>query len=76
MSELSPCYGSSLVIKWDILALFQIVATRPFVEYFLHNNISKAIIEYFSNTLIPDEYIWPTLNHNPHLAVPGGYRGM
>jgi len=25
--------------------------------------------------MAPDEYIWPTLNHNPQLHAPGSYKG-
>ncbi|ESO06720.1 hypothetical protein HELRODRAFT_106314 [Helobdella robusta] len=53
----------------------QVIISRKFAVYFLYSKISLDLIEWFSDTLVPDEYIWPTLNHNPHLQVPGGYKG-
>jgi len=53
----------------------QMAVTRQFVLYFLYHPWSQHIVEYFVDTLAPDEFIWPTLNHNPHLHVPGSYKG-
>ena len=36
---------------------------------------SKNLMSWFADTLAPDEYIWPTLNHNPQLHAPGSYKG-
>jgi hypothetical protein len=49
--------------------------TYEFAAYFLFSNAAHDFLEYFADTLAPDEYIWPTINHNPHLRAPGSYRG-
>ena len=36
---------------------------------------SRDLLSWFSDTMAPDEYIWPTLNHNPQLHAPGSYKG-
>ncbi|XP_041347186.1 beta-1,3-galactosyl-O-glycosyl-glycoprotein beta-1,6-N-acetylglucosaminyltransferase-like, partial [Gigantopelta aegis] len=52
-----------------------IVASRGFVDYLLHNQTSKDLLEWVQKTKIPDETYFSTLNHNPHLGVPGSYKG-
>jgi len=37
---------------------------------------SRELLRWFSDTMAPDEYIWPTLNHNPQLHAPGSYKGQ
>ena len=54
----------------------QVAVTRSFIVYFLRSRESLELVEWFADTLAPDEYIWPTLNHNPHLRAPGGYKGI
>jgi hypothetical protein len=54
----------------------QVVMTREFAIYILHSRVARDLLEWFSDTLAPDEYLWPTLNHNPHLLAPGAYKGM
>ena len=53
----------------------QAVLTRKFVEYLLFNKTAIDLLDWFRDTLAPDEYLWPTINHNPHLRAPGGYTG-
>ena len=49
--------------------------SRPFAVYLLKSPVTRDLMTWFSDTLAPDEYLWPTLNHNPHLQVPGAYMG-
>ena len=49
--------------------------TRDFANYVLTSKIAKDLIDFFADTMAPDEYIYPTLNHNAHLNAPGGYLG-
>jgi len=53
----------------------QAALTREFVVYFMNSAASLNLIKWFTDTFAPDEYIWPTLNHNPQLHAPGSYRG-
>jgi len=40
-----------------------------------HSQESRDLLRWFADTMAPDEYIWPTLNHNPQLHAPGSYKG-
>ncbi|KAK6187398.1 hypothetical protein SNE40_005437 [Patella caerulea] len=51
------------------------VFTRRFVNYIFNNQVAKDLLEWCRGVLSPDEYYWSTLNHNPHLQVPGSYEG-
>ncbi|XP_041347030.1 beta-1,3-galactosyl-O-glycosyl-glycoprotein beta-1,6-N-acetylglucosaminyltransferase-like, partial [Gigantopelta aegis] len=51
-----------------------IVASRGYVDYLLHNQTSKDLLEWVKKTRIPDEIYFSTLNHNPQLGVPGSYK--
>ena len=53
----------------------QAALTRGFAEYLLFNQTATDLLAWFRDTLAPDEYLWPTLNHNPHLRAPGAYTG-
>jgi len=53
-----------------------IVAVRGFVEYVIHNKTAAEFLDWVKGTGIPDETFFATLNHNPHLRVPGSYLGM
>ncbi|KAI0233903.1 Beta-1,3-galactosyl-O-glycosyl-glycoprotein beta-1,6-N-acetylglucosaminyltransferase [Lamellibrachia satsuma] len=53
----------------------QAALTRGFAEYLLFNETATDLLAWFRDTLAPDEYLWPTLNHNPHLRAPGAYTG-
>ncbi|XP_048254127.1 beta-1,3-galactosyl-O-glycosyl-glycoprotein beta-1,6-N-acetylglucosaminyltransferase-like [Haliotis rufescens] len=52
-----------------------IVASRGFVDYILHNSTAQDLLAWVKKTSVPDETFFSTLNHNPHLAVPGAYNG-
>ncbi|ESO83937.1 hypothetical protein LOTGIDRAFT_108047 [Lottia gigantea] len=47
------------------------VFTRGFVDYVINNQTAKDFLNWCKGVLSPDEYYWATLNHNPHLSVPG-----
>ena len=49
--------------------------SRGFVEYVTQSQMARDIIEWFADTLCPDEYLWPTMNHNAQLKAPGSYKG-
>ncbi|XP_050394475.1 beta-1,3-galactosyl-O-glycosyl-glycoprotein beta-1,6-N-acetylglucosaminyltransferase [Patella vulgata] len=51
------------------------VFTHRFVSYVFNNQVAKDLLEWCRGVLSPDEYYWSTLNHNPHLQVPGSYEG-
>jgi hypothetical protein len=53
----------------------QAALTRAFVVYFMYSGVSQALLDWLSDTSVPDEYIWTTLNHNPQLRVPGAFKG-
>ncbi|XP_064629077.1 beta-1,3-galactosyl-O-glycosyl-glycoprotein beta-1,6-N-acetylglucosaminyltransferase-like [Lineus longissimus] len=52
-----------------------IVASRGYIDFILHSMIAKAFTEWLRDTGIPDETFFSTMNHNPHLGVPGSYKG-
>lgn len=51
------------------------MAVRGFVDYILHSPVSRDFLEWVKYTHMPDETYFPSLNHNPHLKVPGSYKG-
>ena len=53
-----------------------VMASRGFVDYILHNQVAKDLIQWLKKTIIPDEFFFSTLNHNPQLRVPGSSKGM
>ncbi|XP_025077849.1 beta-1,3-galactosyl-O-glycosyl-glycoprotein beta-1,6-N-acetylglucosaminyltransferase-like [Pomacea canaliculata] len=52
-----------------------IVASRGFVDYVIHSLVSRELLKWVTPIYIPDEIFFSTLNHNPHLGVPGSYLG-
>ncbi|KAK6169431.1 hypothetical protein SNE40_020488 [Patella caerulea] len=60
------------VVKGSAYGIF----TRQFVNYVVNNEIAKDFLQWCHGVLSPDEYYWSTLNHNPHLKVPGSYKGQ
>ncbi|XP_070176884.1 beta-1,3-galactosyl-O-glycosyl-glycoprotein beta-1,6-N-acetylglucosaminyltransferase-like [Littorina saxatilis] len=52
-----------------------ITASRGFVDYVLHNPVAKDFEAWVNLTDVPDETFFATMNHNPHLHVPGSYLG-
>ncbi|XP_050390720.1 beta-1,3-galactosyl-O-glycosyl-glycoprotein beta-1,6-N-acetylglucosaminyltransferase [Patella vulgata] len=59
-----------VVVKGSAYGIF----TRGFVNYVVKSQIAKDLLEWCRGVLSPDEYYWSTLNHNPHLQVPGSYK--
>ena len=45
--------------------------SRDFVMYVLYDDFPKSVMDYFKDTLEPEESIWGTINQSP--GVPGGY---
>ncbi|XP_033759263.1 LOW QUALITY PROTEIN: beta-1,3-galactosyl-O-glycosyl-glycoprotein beta-1,6-N-acetylglucosaminyltransferase-like [Pecten maximus] len=52
-----------------------ILATREFVDYVLHNQVAKDFLDWTKQTLYPEETFFSSLNYNPHLNVPGAFKG-
>ncbi|XP_059145299.1 beta-1,3-galactosyl-O-glycosyl-glycoprotein beta-1,6-N-acetylglucosaminyltransferase 3-like [Physella acuta] len=52
-----------------------VIANRDFVDYILHNDTAKELLEWVRGTGIPDETFFATLNHNPQLGIRGSYKG-
>ena len=52
-----------------------ITVTRAYVNYVLHSPIAQDFLEWVQDTEIPDETFFSSLNHSPHLNVPGAYTG-
>jgi len=53
-----------------------IAAVRGFIEYVIHSRTAAEFLDWVKDTAIPDETFFASLNHNPHLRVPGSYLGM
>ncbi|CAI9722394.1 beta-1,3-galactosyl-O-glycosyl-glycoprotein beta-1,6-N-acetylglucosaminyltransferase-like [Octopus vulgaris] len=53
-----------------------VVVQRGFVDYALNSPVAKDLLEWTKTVQIPDELYFATLNHNPHLKVPGSYTGI
>ncbi|ESO84451.1 hypothetical protein LOTGIDRAFT_179636 [Lottia gigantea] len=53
-----------------------VVLNRQFVNYTIINQVSKDFIKWLNNTIVPDETLFASLNHNPQLGIPGSYIGM
>ena len=68
--KLKPPYGVTIYKGSNQAAL-----TRGFAEYLLFNKTAIDLLAWFTDTLAPDEHLWPTINHNPHLRAPGSYTG-
>ncbi|XP_045206284.1 beta-1,3-galactosyl-O-glycosyl-glycoprotein beta-1,6-N-acetylglucosaminyltransferase-like [Mercenaria mercenaria] len=52
-----------------------VAVSRGFVDYVLNDKRAHDLLKWTKLTKIPDETFFPTLNHNPHLGVPGAYTG-
>ncbi|KAK7112470.1 N-acetyllactosaminide beta-1,6-N-acetylglucosaminyl-transferase-like [Littorina saxatilis] len=59
------------VVKGSAYGVF----SRGFVDFVLHDQRAKDLLNWCRPVSSPDEYYWATLHHNPHLHVPGGYQG-
>lgn len=53
-----------------------IIANRDFVDFALHNQKAKDLLEWVKKVSIPDECFFATLNHNPSLRIRGAYLGF
>lgn len=71
-SQTKPPHNITLV-KGSV----HIVVNRHFVDYVLHSKISEEFLEWIrtNGVDVPDETFFATLNHNPHLNIPGSYKG-
>ena len=54
----------------------QVAISRAFCNFVLEDQHSKDLLAWLEDTLVPDEYYIPTLNHNLQLYAPGGFRGI
>ncbi|WAR21679.1 GCNT1-like protein [Mya arenaria] len=54
----------------------QIISSRGFVDFALHDPRAAELLNWTRKTMHPDETFFTTLNHNPILGVPGSYRGI
>ncbi|KAL4219084.1 hypothetical protein ACF0H5_021667 [Mactra antiquata] len=52
-----------------------VAINRDFVKFALFDRRSKDFIRWLNKTEIPDETFFSSLNHNPHLKVPGAFLG-
>ncbi|KAJ8319670.1 hypothetical protein KUTeg_002779 [Tegillarca granosa] len=50
-----------------------ITVNRQFVEYVIYNQTAKDFLEWTRHVSVPDEVYFSSLNHNPHLKIPGSY---
>ncbi|CAG5130225.1 unnamed protein product, partial [Candidula unifasciata] len=49
---------------------------RPFVDYVLHNDTAKELLNWTKPTFVPDETFFAMLNANPQLGIIGTYKGL
>ena len=49
--------------------------SRGFVNFALNDQRARDWFKWCSNVKFPDEHCFATLNHNPHLGVPGAFIG-
>ncbi|XP_069115349.1 beta-1,3-galactosyl-O-glycosyl-glycoprotein beta-1,6-N-acetylglucosaminyltransferase-like [Argopecten irradians] len=52
-----------------------ITVNRGFVDYILHNQTAIDFLNWTRGIDFPDECFFSSLNHNPHLGIPGTYKG-
>ncbi|CAG5130226.1 unnamed protein product, partial [Candidula unifasciata] len=48
----------------------------PFVDYVLHNDTAKELLNWTKPTFVPDETFFAMLNANPQLGIKGTYKGF
>ncbi|KAH3706326.1 hypothetical protein DPMN_065711 [Dreissena polymorpha] len=53
-----------------------VAVNRGFVDFLLHDQRAHDLLNWTRQTQVPDETFFSTLNHNPHLGVPGSYLGV
>lgn len=52
-----------------------ITVNRDFVDYVINNPVAKDFLNWSRKVAVPDETYFASLNHNPHLRIPGAYKG-
>ncbi|XP_041363211.1 beta-1,3-galactosyl-O-glycosyl-glycoprotein beta-1,6-N-acetylglucosaminyltransferase-like [Gigantopelta aegis] len=52
-----------------------ITASRGFVEHIRRNKKALDFLEWVKGTDVPDETYFASMNYNPHLKIPGTYKG-
>lgn len=52
-----------------------IAVNRQFVDFAINNKTAKDFLEWTKGTMHPDEFYFNSLNFNPHLKIPGSYKG-
>lgn len=52
-----------------------ITVNRQFVDYVINNAVAKDFLNWTNRVAVPDETFFASLNHNPHLRIPGSYKG-
>ncbi|XP_060589516.1 N-acetyllactosaminide beta-1,6-N-acetylglucosaminyl-transferase-like isoform X2 [Ruditapes philippinarum] len=70
MKKTPPPYGIQIT-----KGSMHIAANRFFVDFCLHDTRAREYLEWLKITRIPDELFFSSLNHNPHLGIPGSYIG-
>ncbi|XP_014790115.1 beta-1,3-galactosyl-O-glycosyl-glycoprotein beta-1,6-N-acetylglucosaminyltransferase 3, partial [Octopus bimaculoides] len=50
-----------------------IVASRGYIEFLIMDRRSQDFTKWVRDTRNPDETLFSTMNHNPHLRVPGSF---
>ena len=53
----------------------QVILTRAFVNFTLHNKVTLDFYDWINDTIIPDESFFNSLNISPLLQIPGAYTG-
>ena len=51
------------------------VASREFINFTVNSEVGRDYLEWCKNTNVPDEHFFSSLQHSPHLGVPGAFRG-
>lgn len=49
--------------------------SRKFVEFVISSKIAHDLLDWMYDIRVPDEHFFSSLNHSPHLKVPGSYKG-
>ncbi|XP_071178883.1 beta-1,3-galactosyl-O-glycosyl-glycoprotein beta-1,6-N-acetylglucosaminyltransferase-like [Mytilus edulis] len=52
-----------------------VAVNRNFAQFVIRNETSLRLMNWLKRTDIPDEIFFTTLNHNPHLRIPGSFTG-
>jgi len=52
-----------------------VAVTREFVEFAVGDSRARNLLRWMTDIRIPDEYFFPTLNHNPRMNIPGSFLG-